>query len=301
MTNPSTLHQALVERLRQSGAIQSDRVEAAFRAVPRHLFLPNEPLAKVYQDEAIITKRLNGRPISSSSQPTVMAVMLEQLALESGHRVLEIGAGTGYNAALMAHLVGETGQIITVDLDEDTIENARQCLARASNVQVICADGWFGYPEAAPYDRIILTVGAWDIAIAWQEQLKPDGRLVLPLTLRDNVQLTVAFEWADDCLESVSMSNCGFMKLRGAFAHPPQERQMTKFKELKQQLTQTALFPLLPFPLHLALKLLNFMTFGHSSLERLRIRVYPQETNYIPSAQETVMAKRWTQLVLDWH
>ena len=301
MTNPLALNQALVDRLKQTGAIQSVRVESAFRAVPRHLFLPKLPLEKVYQDEAIITKRLDGQAISSSSQPTIMAVMLEQLDLEPGHRVLEIGAGTGYNAALVANLVGETGQVITVDIDEDTVKNARQHLSMASAVQVICADGWFGYPAAAPYDRIILTVGAWDIAIAWQEQLKPNGRLVLPLTLRDNIQLTVAFEWADDCLESVSVSNCGFMKLRGAFANPPQEtNQITRFKDLKQRLTQTALFPLLPFPLDLKLKLVNFMTFGHPSLEKLRLRVYPQETNYVPSANESVIVKRWTQLVLDW-
>ena len=167
MTNPLALNQALIERLKQTGAIQSNRVETAFRSVPRHIFLPM-PLEKVYQDEAIITKRLDGQAISSSSQPAIMAVMLEQLDLEPGHRVLEIGAGTGYNAALMAKLVGETGQVITVDIDEDTVENARQHLATASAVQVICADGWFGYPAAAPYDRIILIVGAWDIASAWR-------------------------------------------------------------------------------------------------------------------------------------
>src|SRR2546428_12794983 len=101
-------HQALVDSLKASGCIRTPLVEAAFRAVPRHLFLPGTPLDLVYSDEAIPTKRFDGATVSSSSQPAIMAFMLEQLQLEPGHRVLEVGAGTGYNAALMGHIVGET-------------------------------------------------------------------------------------------------------------------------------------------------------------------------------------------------
>jgi protein-L-isoaspartate(D-aspartate) O-methyltransferase len=105
----STLHQALVDRLKCAGYIHTPAVEAAFRAVPRHLFLPAVAPDTVYTDEAIPTKRLDGKAVSSSSQPAIMAIMLEQLDLHPGHRVLEIGAGTGYNAALMAHIVGDSG------------------------------------------------------------------------------------------------------------------------------------------------------------------------------------------------
>ena len=104
------LHGNYVEELKSKGAIQSPRVEEAFRAVPRHLFLPEVPLERVYRDEAILTKRQDGQLVSSSSQPTMMAIMLEQLDLQPGHRVLEIGAGSGYNAGLMAHIVGDSGQ-----------------------------------------------------------------------------------------------------------------------------------------------------------------------------------------------
>lgn len=227
MTDKSALHQALVDKLKQEGLIRTPRVEAAFRAVPRHLFLPDIPIEKVYKDDAIVTKHLNGQAVSSSSQPAIMAIMLEQLDLQVGDRVLEIGAGTGYNAALMAHIVGETGQVIAVDIDEDIVENARQNLAIAGfeQVEVICDDGGFGYSNAAPYDRIILTVAAWDIAPAWEEQLKSSGRIVLPLILKDKVQLTVAFEFVDNYLVSVSKSNCGFMKLRGTFAEPETRRE----------------------------------------------------------------------------
>src|SRR6266568_5054930 len=216
-----TLHQAFVDQLKSNGVLAAQGIEAAFRAVPRHLFLPDVEPEKVYFDDAIVTKYADGMVISSSSQPSLMAIMLEQLQLEPGHRVLEIGAGTGYNAALMAHIVGNSGQVITVDIDEDIVENARTHLAAAGFdvVQVICADGGLGYPAAAPFDRIILTVSAGDIAPAWWKQLKPGGRLLLPLSLR-GMQVVVAFERAADHLVS-SATTCGsFIGLRGAFAEP---------------------------------------------------------------------------------
>lgn len=218
----SSLHNALIEKLRELNCIQTPQVEAAFRAVPRHLFLPEVALDRVYSNDAILTKRLNGQVVSSSSQPSIMAIMLEQLDLKPGHRVLEIGAGTGYNAALMAHIVGETGRVVTIDIDEDIVAGARKTLLAVGfeRVQVVCADGAFGHPEAAPYDRIILTVGASDIAPAWVESLNPDGRLVLPLEIK-GPQKTVAFEWAGIHLESISIEDCGFMMLRGVMAKSP--------------------------------------------------------------------------------
>lgn len=216
------LHRQLVDKVKAAGHITSPRVEEAFRAVPRHLFLPHVPPQEVYQDRPIMTKMIDGQYVSSSSQPTIMAIMLEQLDLQPGQRVLEIGAGTGYNAALMAHIVGETGQVVTIDLDEDIVEAARTNVITAGyeHVQVICADGGLGYPDAAPYDRIILTVSSADITPAWREQLRPDGRLVLPLAVR-GPQLSVAFQPQPDTgyWQSVSIRACGFVSLRGAFAN----------------------------------------------------------------------------------
>jgi protein-L-isoaspartate(D-aspartate) O-methyltransferase len=146
--------------------------------------------------------------------------MLEQLNLIPGHKVLEIGAGSGYNAALMAHIVGETGQVVTVDIEQDLVGAAREHLVAAGfdRVQVVCADGGYGYGDAGPYDRIILTVGAWDIPPPIWEQMKPDGRLVLPLSVAG--QKSIAFERKDDHLSSLSVKDCGFIPLRGAYANP---------------------------------------------------------------------------------
>jgi len=245
-TNIDTLHQELVDRVKVAGYITSPRVEEAFRAVPRHLFLPHLSPQEVYQDRAIMTKMIDGQYVSSSSQPTIMAIMLEQLDLQPGQRVLEIGAGTGYNAALMAHIVGEMGQVVTIDIDDDIVEAARIHLATAGfeRVQVICSDGGLGYPDAAPYDRIILTVSSADITPAWREQLRPDGRFLLPLVVR-GPQLSVAFEPQTDARDareardvgnardvnywqSISVRACGFVGLRGAFAEDGDTLQLAQ-------------------------------------------------------------------------
>jgi protein-L-isoaspartate(D-aspartate) O-methyltransferase len=225
--DPSALRDALVDRLKLSGCLVSPLVEAAFRTVPRHLFLPGVAIEEVYRDQVIVTKRLDGWPVSSSSQPTIMAIMLEQLGLRPGHRVLEIGTGTGYNAALLAAILGPAGSVTSIELDEDLATAARAHLDAAGvrGVDVLCRDGAVGYPEAAPYDRIILTVGAWDLAPAWREQLRPGGRLLLPLSVR-GLQRSVAFDDHGDHLASVSVHDCEFMPLRGAFAEPARRIQL---------------------------------------------------------------------------
>src|SRR6476660_2691595 len=122
------LRTALVAQLEREGALHDVAVRAAMRAVPRHLFLPNEPLERAYANDAIATKFADGVSISSASQPAIVALMLEQLAPAPGMRVLEIGAGTGYNAALLRTLVGPTGHITTVDIDADITDAAREHL-----------------------------------------------------------------------------------------------------------------------------------------------------------------------------
>ena len=222
MTDVADLHRALVDGLVARGAISEARVEAAFRAVPRHLFLPDVSAEEAYRDQVVVTKWLDGEAVSSSSQPEIMAIMLEQLDVTPGHRVLEIGSGTGYNAALLAHLAGASGEVVTLDIDDDIVESARAHLTAADlgRVRVVRADGGLGLAEGAPWDRIILTVGAWDVAPAWREQLRPDGRLVLPLALGGG-QRSVAFAPADGHLVSVSLRDCMFIPLRGALAAPP--------------------------------------------------------------------------------
>jgi len=225
--NWKTLNNQLIAQLKKEGAIRSKAVERAFRITPRHLFVPHEPLESAYQNH-VIGLKLNERgvTISSLSQPSMIAIMLEQLALQRGQRVLEIGAGTGYNAALMAAIVGEEGRVITLDIDEDLVEMAQANLAAAGvkNVLAVVRDGAFGYVEEAPYDRIILTTSANDIASAWVEQLVDGGRLLLPLIIGPDMQYSIAFDKEGDWLKSDSHYRCRFVTLRGALRTPDYSR-----------------------------------------------------------------------------
>jgi protein-L-isoaspartate(D-aspartate) O-methyltransferase len=118
-------------------------------------------------------------------------------------------------------VVGPSGEVVSVDIDADLVARAQSSLAAAGygEVTVRCADGGFGDPAGAPFDRIIVTAGAWDIAPAWLDQLGPGGRLVLPLSVRA-IQLSVGLERVGEAWRSTSAWRCGFVRMMGAFAGP---------------------------------------------------------------------------------
>jgi protein-L-isoaspartate(D-aspartate) O-methyltransferase len=190
--------------------------------VPRHVFAPEAPLSEAYGLGAVVTHwGGQGVPTSSASAPGTVAGMLEQAQVRPGQRVLEVGAGTGYNAALLAHLVGASGSVTTIEYDADVADAARMHLAAygADRVRVVTGDGTLGAAEDGPFDRILVTAGAWDVAPAWVEQLAPDGRVVLPLRLRGLTRV-VAFERDGAGLRSVSVVEDGFIPMKGIGAMP---------------------------------------------------------------------------------
>jgi protein-L-isoaspartate(D-aspartate) O-methyltransferase len=224
----ATLREKLADQLLDGGQARSREVAEAFRQVPRHLFVPDAEPALAYADEAIPVKRAaDGRTVSSSSQPAIMAIMLEQLGLAPGQRVLEIGTGTGYNAALLAHVAGGTGAVATVEIDEELAGNARRRLTAAGYPSVVVAtgDGAAGWPAGSPYDRIIVTASSRDLAPAWTSQLRDGGRLLVPLSLR-GVHQSVAFERAGSHLASSSVVPCGFVPMTGELAGTDPVRQL---------------------------------------------------------------------------
>ncbi len=218
---PEALRSQLVDLLQARGLLPSCAVERAMRVVPRHVFLPHATVREAYADTAVPTRFQDGVAVSSASQPAIVALMLQQLRLEPGMRVLEIGTGTGYNAALLAEIIGPAGLVTTLDIDEEIVADARQHLAAAGydRVRAVTADGAFGWAADSPYDRVILTVGAPDITPAWFAQVAEGGLLVLPLWL-GGVEASVAFRKRDGALASESLTPCGFMRLRGEEAGP---------------------------------------------------------------------------------
>ena len=214
----------LVAQLESSGSLRDPVVAAAFRTVLRHHFLPGLPLRDVYEDSAITTKLgPNGEAVSSSSQPAIMALMLEQLRAAPDSHVLEIGTGTGYNAALLAQVAsGPRGRVTTLDIDDELCTQARANLraAGAEGVEVRCADGAGGWPEGAPFDRLIVTACSGDLAPAWLDQLAEGGRLVCPLALAGPVQESIAFVRRGRALYSDDVAACGFVPLQGPLAPP---------------------------------------------------------------------------------
>jgi protein-L-isoaspartate(D-aspartate) O-methyltransferase len=210
----------MVDALIAQGSLWSPQLIAAFRATPRHRFLDrvfqyhrkhrrwrevitrdpdHEALRLLYADRALIThlhpairRDEPGVPVSSSSQPSLMAQMLEDLRPAPGQRVLEVGAGTGYNAALLAHVVGPD-RVCALDVDRDVLAEAWDHLRAfpERRVRLEHADGRLGYADGAPYDRIMVTAATSDLEPAWLQQLAAGGRLVAPLALAPGLAFIV--------------------------------------------------------------------------------------------------------------
>ncbi|MGH4018514.1 MAG: methyltransferase, FxLD system [Pseudonocardiaceae bacterium] len=217
-TQVDALREAMIAELREMTAIHSDRVADAFRTVPRHLFAPGEPLESAYAAKTIlqIKRDERGVAISMVSAPDIQAMMLERAQIGPGMRVLEIGSG-GYNAALIAELVGESGEVTTVDIDQDVVDRAQRCLTAAGyeKVNVVLADADGGAPDHAPYHRVIATTSAWDIPPAWTDQLAEGGRIVVPLRMR-GLTRSVVFRRDGDRLVSQGYELCSFVPMQGA-------------------------------------------------------------------------------------
>jgi protein-L-isoaspartate(D-aspartate) O-methyltransferase len=182
-----------VDALRREGAITRPEVAAAFAAVPREAFVASGFhgrdggwvaadgdgfLDAVYTNDVLVTKVVDGTPVSSSSQPSLMAAMIEALDLAPGMSVLEVGAGTGYNAALMA-AVG--ARVTTIDVQPDVLARARAGIARAgvSDVELHEGDGYEGVPGR--YERVVVTVGINGVSPQWFDQLAPGGFVLAPV------------------------------------------------------------------------------------------------------------------------
>ncbi|MFF0227873.1 protein-L-isoaspartate(D-aspartate) O-methyltransferase [Streptomyces sp. NPDC004629] len=192
------LRAALADDLEAGGRLTDPAWRKVFETVPRHPFVPEfwtlaggeqrrvtsaDPdwLDLVYTDDALATQLTNSVATSSSTAPGLMLVMLQALDVSDGHRVLEIATGTGYNAALLSERLG-SHQVVTVEVDPVLARLAGSRLRRSGYTPLVRAgDGREGYPDRAPYDRLIATCGFSTIPAVWLEQVRPAGLIVCPL------------------------------------------------------------------------------------------------------------------------
>lgn len=169
----------LVDKLFNQGYIKSQKVKKAMLKVPREQFMPQGSVYQAYADRPFPIGK--GQTISA---PHMVAIIAERLDLEGGMNILEIGTGWGYNAAVVAEVVGRKGHIYTVERIPELAAKARENLEKTGYsgvVAVIEGDGTRGYPEKAPYDRIYGTASAPKIPEPLKEQLKIGGKLIVPM------------------------------------------------------------------------------------------------------------------------
>jgi protein-L-isoaspartate(D-aspartate) O-methyltransferase len=172
----------MVDELKKKDIIFSENVYAAMKKVPRHLFLPENLWHRAYFDSPQVLDKEQ-----TISAPHMNAMMCEYLEIEPGQKILEIGTGSGYQAALLAELVTHTGKIITIERFSELAEAAKKVLAslQYTNIEIKLGDGTLGFEEAAPYDRILVTAAGPDIPRPLLNQLSPNaGIMCIPVGSR---------------------------------------------------------------------------------------------------------------------
>lgn len=221
MTDWQPLAVAMTEKLLATGELTDPAWQRAFTDTPRHVFVPDHSLPDAYSLTALVTQWRtadewgNQRPTSSASAPGAVAVMLERLGVQDYHRVLEIGTGTGYNAALLCHRLG-AAHVSSNDIDPTLIDQARRALKTLGyHPRLVAADGYTGLADGAPYDRILATCAITHIPPDWIRQLTDGGRIVAPLAGNSAKPLLVLNKTApDEVTGHFDTTSVGFMPLR---------------------------------------------------------------------------------------
>lgn len=208
--NSESQRKSMVESQIRARGVQNERVLEAMRKVPRHLFVPSEGIEAAYADRPL--------PIGygqTISQPYMVALMTEAMGLEGPEKVLEVGTGSGYQAAILAELAD---RVVTTERVPELAEEARRTIRELgyANIAVIETDGSRGYPEEAPYDAIMVTAGAPQIPRVLVDQLADGGRLVVPVGNSYQQTLTRLTKSGED-EKTERLEGCVFVPLIGEY------------------------------------------------------------------------------------
>lgn len=205
----------LIDNLIKWGYLNKPNLIQAFRKVPRHEFVPEYARDYAYADQPLSIGM--GQTISA---PSMIAIMMESLDFALGQRVLEIGAGSGYNAALIAEVVRRDGEVVTIERVKELAEFARRNLEKTEYgwVKVIASDGSLGYEKGAPWDRILVTACAPEIPSPLIKQLKVGGKLGAPVGQYYMFQTwTIAEKLKNGEIKTTGHGGCAFVPLIGKF------------------------------------------------------------------------------------
>jgi protein-L-isoaspartate(D-aspartate) O-methyltransferase len=206
----NSIRAELVQKLKWEGRIKTEEVEKAFLETPREMFVPESLKKYAYVDTPLEIG--SGQTISA---PHMVAIMVEALDIKEGQKILEIGAGSGYHAAIVSKLVGKEGHIYTIERFSSLAENAKKNLKKAgiTNVTTEIGDGSKGLLKYAPYERIYVTCAAPDIPPPLIKQLKDQGKLMVPVgKMICNLEL---IEKKGDKIIKKNLGGCAFVPLVG--------------------------------------------------------------------------------------
>lgn len=231
----------------------SEATQQAYQATPRHRFVPRyrewgtknwheitsenlaEHAATLYANRPLILhgdQEEDGNVPSSISQPSFVLRMLDLLQIEPGHNIFELGTGSGWNAALMGHLVGPGGRVESLEIIPEVARAAANAMQSQgiSNVHVVEGDGAHGYADAAPYDRAIFTAGTFDLPRHFHAQIRDQGLLLVVVKTPGGGDNLFLLRKSGDHFASIESQTCGFVQLRGSY----------EFKDLEPALIEKA-------------------------------------------------------------
>jgi protein-L-isoaspartate(D-aspartate) O-methyltransferase len=194
----------------------STEVIAAYRSCPRHKFIHHSySMEEMYADYPLEIYR-DEEFISTISQPSFVMLMIDVLDLRPGQKVLELGAGSGWNAALMSKIVAPTGKVVSIEIIPSLADETRENLKQMgfTNIKIITGDAAKGDPTGAPFDRAIFTAGATDLPRAFHEQIKVGGKLLFVLKTH-SVDLLLNLVKREDHFEEISRLHCSFVPMKG--------------------------------------------------------------------------------------
>ena len=242
-------------------------IQTAFLETPRHLFIRRykvsqkdtewqevneanlaEHLPRLYQNHSLVLwKENNDKRVSTISQPSLVLYMLNLLKLKPGHKVLELGAGSGWNAALMGHIVGSSGHIYSLEIIPEIANRAAENIDRfgMDNVSIIEADAGDGYETESPFDRIIFTASAFDLPRNLYHQIKEDGLLLIVIKIEGGTDNLFLLQKKDEHFESIDSSPCKFVDVTGKYSlgyDPIELEDLPEWTELQTKEISRTLF-----------------------------------------------------------